>query len=247
MKNYYTQKFYNNQYKKSLQSAEQVIPFIMGLISPASIVDIGCGIGTWLKPFIDRGVTDVIGVDGDYINKDKLCIPKEKFFSMDLKKPIYLERKFDLAISLEVAEHIPDEFANQFVKGLTDLSGVVLFSAAIPFQGGTNHLNEQWQSYWAVIFQEYGFTPINYIREKIWNNKNVLSWYKQNIVMYINNDLLKKQDLFKNCSIINNFSLLDCVHPETLLNVMLVNKITISQILHTVRAFPNALWRKIKK
>lgn len=247
MKNYYTQKFYSNQCEKSLQSAEQVVPFVIELIEPKSVVDVGCGVGTWLKPFIDRGITDVIGLDGDYVNRNKLYIPKEKFISMDLKKPIQLKRKFDLAISLEVAEHIPGEFADQFIKGLTELSDVVLFSAAIPFQGGTDHLNEQWQSYWATIFQKHGFVPVNYIKEKIWDNKGVLSWYKQNVVMYIKDDLLINSDLFKNCSVVNNFSLLDCVHPETFFNVMLISKITITQILHTLKAFPSALWRKIKK
>ena len=64
----------------------------------------------------------------------------------DLAQPLQIDRRFDLALSLEVAEHLPPECGSEFVQTLTDLSSVILFSAAIPFQGGTDHLNEQWPS-----------------------------------------------------------------------------------------------------
>ena len=127
MINPYNSKFYENQQSNSIDSARIIVPIIVKLIRPRSVIDIGCGLGTWLKVFEENGVDDILGIDGVWVNKDKLYVSKDKFISADLKKPINIKKRFDLAISLEVGEHLPKESADILVESLTNLSDTILF------------------------------------------------------------------------------------------------------------------------
>src|SRR5690606_6408407 len=89
-----------------------------------------------------------------------------------------------MAISLEVAEHLPEDAADIFVDSLTKHASVILFSAAIPQQGGQNHLNEQWPNYWNEKFRKKGFQAFDILRNKFWENENVRWWYRQNMMLY---------------------------------------------------------------
>lgn len=113
-----------------------------------------------------------------------LQIPSERFLSQNLNDPISLHRRFDLAISLEVAEHLPTANADGFVQTLTGLADVVLFSGAIPGQGGTHHVNEQWQDWWAKRFLSVGYVAHDLIRPAIWNASQIPVWYRQNVLLY---------------------------------------------------------------
>jgi SAM-dependent methyltransferase len=157
-----------------------VVPIVINLVQPKSVLDVGCGTGTWLKIFEENGIKDYLGIDGDYVDKELLKIPASNFKSHDLTKELALGRKFDLVISLEVAEHLPEISADLFVKTLVDHGETILFSAAIPGQSGQNHLNEQWPSYWQKKFATHGYYFQDIIRPEIWNNENVDWWYKQN-------------------------------------------------------------------
>src|SRR6267142_2976236 len=148
---YYTKQFYEEHRDGAKRSAEVIAPLVLELLHPRSIVDIGCGDGNWLAVFCKLGVQDVLGIDGDYVERNLLQIPQNSFRSIDLSQPFNLGRTFDLAISLEGAEHLPAACAESFVKSLTRLAPFVLFSAAIPSQGGENHLNEQWPDVWASL------------------------------------------------------------------------------------------------
>src|SRR6185295_2140887 len=121
---------------------------IIKLFHPSSVLDVGCGLGHFLKVFIDSGINDVTGVEGPWLDNSKLVIDNELIQIKDLEEPFDLERKFDIALCLEVAEHISEHAAEQFIKTLTVHSDVIIFSAAIPEQGGQNHINEQWIEYW---------------------------------------------------------------------------------------------------
>lgn len=165
------------------RAASIVVPEFIRLYSPKSVVDVGCGLATWLKIFEDHKITDITGYDGAHLDLSKVEIKKEKIIIRDLEKEITSDRKYDLAISLEVAEHISESNARTFVKSLCNLSHTIIFSAALPMQGGQNHLNEQWPSYWQKLFAEHGYTSHDSLRERFWDNKEIDYWYKQNMFL----------------------------------------------------------------
>ncbi len=186
----YSDQFFKNQRDMSRSSAQVIIPMLLELVQPRSVVDVGCGVGGWLAVFQEHGIEDIRGIDGAYVNKDLLFIPREAFTEYDLRQPFQPERQYDLVVSLEVAEHLPPASAETFVRTLTGLGPVVLFSAAVPFQAGVNHLNEQWQDYWAGLFRQQGYLPVDALRKRVWSNENVAFWYAQNMLLYVREDYL---------------------------------------------------------
>ncbi|MBC9882145.1 class I SAM-dependent methyltransferase [Bradyrhizobium sp. INPA01-394B] len=187
METIYNSAFYDGQSAGSNRSARNIVPHVLKVFSPKSVLDVGCGLGTWLSEFAKLGVNDFLGIDGDYVERDKLFIPREKFKAVDLSKRFEVG-EFDVVCCLEVAEHLPFECADILVASLIKSAPVVLFSAAIPDQGGTDHINEQWQSYWAKKFLSYDYKAFDFIRPIVRHNKDVEAWYRQNIVVYCRAD-----------------------------------------------------------
>ena len=172
------------------RAAEEIVPILMEWFHPKSVVDVGCGLGTWLYVFKTHGVTEVLGIEGNHLKTDLLAISKAEILLTDLEQEFIIDKKFDLAISLEVAEHLSSDSASQFIDSLTKLSNIIVFSAAIPNQGGQNHINEQWISYWQSIFTKHDFTLSDEIRAVFWNNDKIEWWYKQNMILAIKNGTL---------------------------------------------------------
>lgn len=168
----------------SPESAEVVVPMVIDLVGPESVVDIGCGRGAWLSAFRRCGVYDVVGLDGDYVDRDGLAIPSDCFQAADLSQPIRLGRSFDLAVCLEVAEHLPASASANLVGALTTAAPVVLFSAAIPGQGGVGHVNEQWPDYWRSLFEQKGYVALDILRPQLWDDPRVAFRYRQNSFLY---------------------------------------------------------------
>ena len=178
--------FYDKRFAQTADAARRILDLVLPRIPPVrSAVDVGCGVGAWLSVLRERGVADVAGVDGAWIDEKLLKIPADKFRRADLSGPLNLKRRFDLAISLEVAEHLPPERADGFVGELTGAADFVLFSAAIPFQGGYGHVNEQWQSDWAARFARRGFVVRDWVRPRLWTDRKVSGWYRQNLLLYV--------------------------------------------------------------
>jgi SAM-dependent methyltransferase len=185
----YTTAFYSAYVGDSYQSAKEVLPVIEELLHPKRIVDVGCGVGTWLRVWQELGASCIVGVDGSYVKPTDLLIDAQDFVSMDLTQPRPVAgAPFDLVQSLEVAEHLPPEAAARFVSFLCTLSPVVLFSAAIPGQGGTSHVNEQWPEYWADLFRANGYHVVDIVREKVWDNPAVAYYYAQNALLFVSKD-----------------------------------------------------------
>lgn len=173
----------------NLKAPSQVVPILIDLFKPESILDVGCGTGTWLKVFKDSGVSNIYGIDGANVNPDQLLISESEFIEKDLREQFSLGKTFDLVLSLEVAEHLPEAVSTIFVESLCRHGVTILFSAAIPRQGGQNHLNEQWPEYWAAKFKQFGFTGYDIVRPLIWNSEDVFYWYKQNMIVFSKKDL----------------------------------------------------------
>jgi hypothetical protein len=146
-----------------------------------------------------------------------LNIPKENFREVELDKDIEVDKKYDMAISLEVAEHLPEKSAKSFVHALTRASDIILFSAAVPLQGGTNHINEQWPNYWWSLFKEHGFVAIDFLRKQIWDEEKVAFWYRQNIILYVKKEILSTIKIGPS-DICRDKPPISIIHPELWFN-----------------------------
>lgn len=184
----YDTSFYAAQSNESLRSAQQVAPLVLELLEVHSVVDVGGGVGPWVRAFLDAGVERGLCIDGDYVDRDSLLIAQDRFLARDLTQPLGVEERFDLAISVEVAEHLPPSSSAGFVRQLVGLAPVVLFSAAIPLQGGVEHQNERWQSYWHGLFEREGYRALDVVRPQIWNDPDVTPFYAQNALLYAGPD-----------------------------------------------------------
>ncbi len=179
----YSSRFYDEIRSGAVASAAAVVPRLFDLVKPARVIDVGAGEGHWLLAFEQLGA-DVIGLDGSYVTSSPLG---DRFLPHDLSTPLpeHLAGRFDLALSLEVAEHLPRARAASFVRDLCQLAPVVVFSAAIPGQGGTGHVNEQWPSYWCDLFEAEGFAVSGALRFEFWNDDRVENWYRQNLLVAV--------------------------------------------------------------
>jgi hypothetical protein len=181
----YDKSFYDEQVHGSAASAASFLGYLFRFYRPKSVLDVGCGRGTWLK----------------------VC-------AVDLNAPFTAPHKVDLAMSLEVAEHLKPESAQSLVRSLSSVSDVVLFSAAFSGQGGVNHINERYHSYWGELFSSNGFAAFDMFRPKFWTVEAVEPWYRQNTFLYVrrNNQLaslLAQHGIME----IDNIAFMDCVHP----------------------------------
>jgi SAM-dependent methyltransferase len=207
----YTPEFYQSLSARSLQSARIIVPLFLRYFQVASVIDIGCGIGTWLRAFVENNVSEVTGIDGPHIDKATLMVDKVAFITQDLSAPLTVQHRYDVAVSLEVAEHLPDHRANSFIKDLTDAAPVVLFSAAVPGQPGIEHINPQWQDYWRAIFADYGYAALDLVRPAIWGSAHIDYWYQQNTIVYCDNTvIIARPDL--RC--VSDKISLNIVHPD---------------------------------
>ncbi len=180
----YDADFYSLLASFAVRSAAEVVPLLSASLPVDSVVDFGCGQGAWLSIWRKAGA-NVTGVDGPYVDRQRLMIEENEFCAADLGRPIDLGRRFDLVQSLEVAEHLPLRQAADFVGTLTAHGPVVMFSAAVPGQGGEHHLNEQPLEYWREMFRRRGFVAIDCIRPQIVDNPRIQHWYRCNILLYV--------------------------------------------------------------
>jgi len=208
LRNLYTRRFFKEQMDSSRRSAAAVVPLVQSIVRPVSVVDVGCGVGTWLRQFIDCGLTDVIGIDGAYVHEELLQIPRESFVPCDLSQSLPAKRTFELALCVEVAEHLPEARASGLVADLVSLAPVVLFSAAVPGQGGIGHVNEQWPEYWESLFGVHNYQCLDCLRPLIWNDSRIDPWYRQNLLLFVRKDQLAR------FSHIESAPPLSIVHPS---------------------------------
>ena len=211
MNNLYKKTFYENRDEMTIHSAKKILEIIKEIIINAKVLDLGCGVGTWAKVAKEMGAKEVRGLDGPWVDTNLIEIDQKEFSTLDLNKnTINFDKNFDLIIWLENIEHLSKGKGEEIINHITNHTDFVLFSGAIPDQGGKGHLNERWQSYWAEYFDKKGFKAFDVIRPKIWKDEYIPFWYKQNIVLYANSQSANK--IFNQGKL--ELSYLDLVHPE---------------------------------
>lgn len=207
----YNNRFYNQHWRRV--TAGIILSKMLKILPETnSAVDFGCGLGIWLAVLRKLGVKEIKGYDGNWIDKETLEIPKACFTVADLSQTVSVEKRYDLAISIEVAEHLPEKSAKIFVETLTKASDIVLFSAAIPWQRGVNHINEQWQGYWYKLFHEFGYIGMD-IRSLIWNDSRIGVAQRQNIMLYVKKDKVSSINISEKYYRLTD-KYINFVHPE---------------------------------
>jgi SAM-dependent methyltransferase len=235
----YSDGYYADRHERTFAAAKRILATTQ-LIVPGPIrsaVDVGCGIGTWLAALLEYGCEDVIGYEGDWVPVEYLRIPANRLIRCDLSQRIRADRRFDLAISLECAEHLPPEAADRFVASLCGLSDFVLFSAAVPNQTGEGHINEQWPEYWVRLFEERSYVGLDWIRPQVWEDESISWWYRQNTVLFVRSERRSEMKPPP-----QNGDILPLVHPDLLKRWIefdmarsQINAVSIKQALRQLR------------
>lgn len=209
----YTADFYMQRQRQTQLSANIVLGLLFSKIEPSAVIDFGCATGVWLAECKRQGVSCVLGLDGDWVDQDLLEIGAEEFMVHNLGLTKYVpKRTYDLALCIEVAEHLSENMVEMLIDSITEASDMVLFSAAVCGQGGTGHINEQPQHYWANQFAARGYICVDLIRPKIWDDESVNVIYKQNMLLYVRKSSCKELGL--DATVISEPFDLDRIHPD---------------------------------
>jgi SAM-dependent methyltransferase len=244
-------KIYNDNFyldnRTRIKSAEKLLSHLFIYFQPKSLVDVGCGRGAWLKVAQNLGVNKLLGIDGQW-NKDKLILKNTKkskvnFIYKDLNHFFKIDKKYELAICLEVAEHLKGSSAVNLVKSICNLSDTIIFSAAYNMQGGVMHINEREHSYWGQLFLKNNFFVFDIFRPYLWKKKKISFWYRQNSFLFVK----KKSKIFNiltKCNIkpLSNIEFMDCIHPE-----LFYRRVGEQGIKYYIKKIISLLIKKIKK
>lgn len=160
------------------RSAAAVLPLVFDTLgTPSYMLDVGCGEGWWCAAAENLGVTT--------LGADKHLADLEGHLKWDAESGLPLpggETRWPLALCLETAEHLTPAAGDHLVAELCRVADGIVWSAAIPGQGGDGHINEQWPDYWSKRFNHHGFMLTDYWRLELWDHPDVEPWYAQNIL-----------------------------------------------------------------
>ena len=219
----YSDQFYADRKILTQASADAVLTVLFAQMRthmsvPERVLDVGCATGIWLAACKDKGSSVVHGIDGPWVPKARLDIEAAEFTEHNLGESMPNDAgSYDLALCIEVAEHLAAAAAESLVDYLTARADAVLFSAAIPGQGGTDHVNEQLQSYWREVFANAGYVCFDPIRQALWNDSAVNLIYRQNMLLYVRKDSALANTFAQASPAVlpveTNYEL-DRVHPE---------------------------------
>jgi SAM-dependent methyltransferase len=217
LRSHYDRHFFEWQRDGSRRSAAEILPFVFDLCQPQSVCDLGCGSGAWLSVAKLLGATRILGVDGPHVEPSSQLIDPSEFQTHNLEQPLSWPARFDLALCLEVAEHLEPHFAGQIIETLVNAAPVVLFSAATPGQGGRHHVNEQPASYWLRKFEMHAYRAHDCIRPLVWDNPRVDYWYAQNTFLFVHASWCPRFARIANTMRTSGTPFINLIHPRRLL------------------------------
>jgi len=183
----YDRKFFNNTLKFENPSAKAFTAILIKHFAPKSVIDIGCGNGIYLSEFKANNI-EILGFDGSPAAIYSSLIG-DKIKLHDLCQQLKLNRKFDLCLCLEVAEHLESTCAQTLINTLTGLSSIIIFTAATPGQGpkSIGHINEQLPEYWLKLFEQKNFILNKKLVKKIkqeMKKAKIIWWLTKNLMIF---------------------------------------------------------------
>jgi SAM-dependent methyltransferase len=164
----------------TLDGPRIALPLLLQSRQVKSVLDVGCGTGTWMRAAIDSGIEQVRGIDGIAVGED-FHATRSHFEQVNFEQSFDLGQRFDLVICFEVAEHLEETAAEGFIQSICRHTDDVLFSAACPGQPGQHHVNCQWPEYWQTLFNKCGFICSDEARWRVWDCSPLEVWYRQNM------------------------------------------------------------------
>jgi SAM-dependent methyltransferase len=200
---------HNAEREARISNATKCLKLVCDVVPLGHVVDFGCGIGAWLYAAETLGAGSVLGIEGTWIHEADTIVSKAKIQVADLATdPPFFAKQFDLAMAIEVAEHLPEKSADKFCRSLVSAADRILFSAAVPGQPGIGHINLQPLPYWVSKFWALGYAPIELIRPYIADDKSIYWWLRQNLVMFVAYDkLIRSPNLLRFARPIADFRL----------------------------------------
>lgn len=192
----YDDKFYDDFGWEANEMARWFLPLLQSVVPFRSFADVGCGEGHYLRFLSDNGIhgTNLLGIEGSPAACRRWQGLGFEVERHDLRLPFHknLYGKFDVVMSLEVAEHVEAEFAEVFVATLTLLSDTVVMTAAPPNQGGEHHVNEQPKSYWEDLLARKSYyrdaatevTLLKGVASARYGGGYVTPWLEPNLMVY---------------------------------------------------------------
>lgn len=241
---HYDRRFFGQMDQLSPDGADDLARRVLDLVPARSVIDVGCGTGAWLATFLALGVEEVLGVDGPWVPTSMLKIRPEQFRAHDLEAPLDLDRRYDLALSMEVAEHLPAEDAPRLVALLAEAAPAVLFSAAIPGQGGTSHVNEQWPDHWAALFARHRYVAIDALRPALWADDRLPSYLRQNVLLFVERDVVAASPALATARAATDDRRLSMVHPGEYARATDPARMSLRRLLADLPAVAAASWRR---
>ncbi|MGK7876185.1 MAG: class I SAM-dependent methyltransferase [Xenococcaceae cyanobacterium] len=185
----YGQQFFQDDSSYRYLTDEQIEAFVkemITLLKPHTAIDLGCGMGMYLRALKSHGV-QLIGFDAS-LHAVQNVDPEVPVFVVDLTKPFRSNQQWDIAICFEVAEHLPKSCASILVDTLCSLSKTILFTAAGPDQPGIDHINLQPKSFWIDLYQRNGFILDEKLTQQFLDHLvsiDVPDWFCRNFSIFV--------------------------------------------------------------
>lgn len=209
--NQYDNVFFDDAYDTSYRSAIEMLGFLDKALSFKSVIDIGAGVGAWSRAAIELNKS-VLSIDGNWVQDIPNKFDKLKYSFQNLNDSLVVDTHYDLAICLEVAEHLEPQRSQGLISDLCRLAPVVMFGAALPRQGGAGHINCRPHSFWIDLFKNNDYKALDLFRPRFWYDGNVGPWYAQNTYLFVKSDRVTEFPNFIQPSLVNVY------HPKVVLD-----------------------------